>query len=132
MNLALRAREIFESSEVDEKRQLLDLVFQNLELKDGSLLLSVREPFLTIREFKKRPEEWGRPDSNWRRPKSMDLQSIAIATMRHPQRGKICWRKELNPQPSDYKSGALPIELLQQRILFFIKSHVLIQLKNFV
>ena len=26
---------------------------------------------------------------------------------------KKCWRKELNPQPSDYKSGALPIELLQ-------------------
>jgi hypothetical protein len=37
MNLATRAREIFESSEVDEKRQLLDLVFQNLQLKDGSL-----------------------------------------------------------------------------------------------
>ena len=29
--------------------------------------------------------------------------------------GKICWRKELNPQPSDYKSGALPIELRQHR-----------------
>ncbi len=27
---------------------------------------------------------------------------------------KNCWRKELNPQPSDYKSGALPIELHQQ------------------
>jgi hypothetical protein len=25
-----------------------------------------------------------------------------------------CWRKDLNPQPSDYKSGALPIELLQR------------------
>ena len=31
--------------------------------------------------------KWGWPDSNWRRPKSMDLQSIAIATMRHPQKG---------------------------------------------
>ena len=114
MNLALRAREIFESSEVDEKRQLLDVVFQNLEHKDGSLSLSVREPFFTMMEFKKRPEEWGRPDSNWRRPKSMDLQSIAIAAMRHPLKG-ICWRKDLNPQPSDYKSDALPIELLQHR-----------------
>ncbi len=44
----------------------------------------------------------------------MDLQSIAIAAMRHPPWGENCWRKELNPQPSDYKSGALPIELLQQ------------------
>jgi hypothetical protein len=64
MNLAARAREIFESSEAGEKRQLLDLVFQNLELKDGNLLLSVREPFLTMMEFKKRPEEWGWSDSN--------------------------------------------------------------------
>jgi len=40
MNLVSRAREIFESSEVDEKRQLLDLVFQNLQLKDGSLSFS--------------------------------------------------------------------------------------------
>ena len=31
-----------------------------------------------------------------------------------PHGVKNCWRKELNPQPSDYKSGALPIELLQQ------------------
>ena len=57
MNLAARAREIFESSEADKKRQLLDLVFQNLELKDGNLLLSVREPFLTMMEFKERPKE---------------------------------------------------------------------------
>ena len=34
MNLAARARKIFESSEVDEKRQLLNFVFQNLKL-DG-------------------------------------------------------------------------------------------------
>ncbi len=56
--------------------------------------------------------KWGRCDSNTRNPKVGDLQSPAIATMRHPP--KICWRKELNPQPSDYKSGALPIELRQQ------------------
>ena len=129
MNLAAHAREIFESSEADEKRQLLDLVFQNLQLKGGSLSVSVREPFLTMLDFKNRPEEWGRPDSNWRRPKSGDLQSPAIAAMRHPRKwekrrefskisrlpSRICWRKELNPQPSDYKSGALPIELRQQR-----------------
>lgn len=66
MNLALRAREIFESSEVGEKQQLLNLVFQNLELKDGSLSLSVREPFLTMMEFKKRPEEWRWRESNSR------------------------------------------------------------------
>ena len=62
MNLATRAREIFESSEVDEKRQLLDLVFQNLQIKDGSLSFSVREPFLTMLNFKNRPKEWGNLD----------------------------------------------------------------------
>ena len=91
MNLAARAREIFESSEADEKRQLLDLVFQNLQLKDGSLSVSVREPFLTMLDFKNRPGEWGRADSNRRTPKRGDLQSPAIATMRHPQD----WEKKL-------------------------------------
>lgn len=84
MNLATRAKEIFESSEVDEKRQLLDLVFQNLQLKDGSLSFSVREPFLTMLDFKNRPKEWGRLDSNQRSRETRDLQSLAIATMRHP------------------------------------------------
>ena len=60
MNLATRAKKIFESSEVDEKRQLLDLVFQNLQMKDGSLSFSVREPFLTMLDFKNRPKEWKR------------------------------------------------------------------------
>ena len=78
MNLAARAREIFESSEVDEKRQLLNLMFQNLQLKDRSLLFSVREPFKTMMDFKSRPGEWGRLDSNQRRPKSRDLQSVGI------------------------------------------------------
>jgi len=47
MNLAARAREIFESSEADEKRQLLNLVFQKLAVEErNSLIFSVREPFL--------------------------------------------------------------------------------------
>ncbi len=37
LSLAIRARNIFESSEVDEKRQLLNFVFQNLELKEKKL-----------------------------------------------------------------------------------------------
>ncbi len=42
---------------------------------------------------------------------------------------KICWRKDLNPQPSDYKSGALPIELhqLKKDITFITNNYVLIQ-----
>ena len=31
----------------------------------------------------------------------------------HPHENKWSWREELNPQPADYKSAALPIELHQ-------------------
>jgi hypothetical protein len=53
MNLAARSREIFLSSEVAEKRQILNLVFQNLKLDDKkSLILEVKEPFLTMMGIK--------------------------------------------------------------------------------
>ena len=53
MNLAARSREIFLSSEVAEKRQILNLVFQNLKLDDEkSLILEVKEPFLTLMGIK--------------------------------------------------------------------------------
>jgi site-specific DNA recombinase len=50
LSLASRARDIFESSEVDEKRQLLNFVFQNLELKDKKLSVTLREPFKMIKD----------------------------------------------------------------------------------
>lgn|GEM_PF-1409954 len=85
MQLAKRAWDIFESSEVEEKRQLLNFAFQNLKLDDKNLLLRLREPFHLFIQMKDSPGRWGRLDSNQRRPKSRDLQSLAIATMRHPQ-----------------------------------------------
>ena len=45
LSLASRARDIFESSEVDEKRQLLNFVFQNFELKHKKLSITLRKPF---------------------------------------------------------------------------------------
>jgi hypothetical protein len=50
LSLASRARGIFESSEVDEKRQLLNFVFQNLELKEKKLSVTLREPFKMIKD----------------------------------------------------------------------------------
>ncbi len=50
LSLASRAREIFESSEVEEKRQLLNFVFQNLELKEKKLSITLREPFKIIKD----------------------------------------------------------------------------------
>ena len=91
MNLAARARKIFESSEVDEKRQLLNFVFQNLRLEGKNLLINTFEPFTTLVDYKRCPKEWGRLDSNQRRRESRDLQSLAIAAMRHPQ-DRRCWQ----------------------------------------
>ncbi len=58
MNLASWAREIFESSEVDEKRQLLNLVFQNSKLDGKKMLTEVREPFCTMVGYKEDPTNW--------------------------------------------------------------------------
>lgn len=66
MNLAARAREIFESSEVDEKRELVNLVFQNLKLEGKKMLTEVREPFSTMIGYKDCPTSWRWRESNSR------------------------------------------------------------------
>ncbi len=72
---------------------------------------------------------WTGEDSNLRRPEPTDLQSVAFdrfATCPQTTRGWLppfvqrrpllwkSWRWDSNPQPADYKSAALPIELRQQ------------------
>lgn len=64
MNLAARAREIFESSEVTKKRELLNLVFQNLKLEGKKMLTETREPFSTMVECREHPTNWRWGDSN--------------------------------------------------------------------
>lgn len=66
LNLAARARSIFESSEVGEKRQFLDLVFQNLKLDGEKLLTELREPFSLIMGWKDHPGNWRWRESNSR------------------------------------------------------------------
>lgn len=63
---ASRAWEIFESSEVNEKRQLLNLVFQNLQLRDVGLSVQVTEPFKTMVDYKECPTNWRWRESNCR------------------------------------------------------------------
>jgi site-specific DNA recombinase len=54
-SLATRSREIFLSSEVAEKRKILNLAFQNLQFNDQkNLILEVKEPFLTPNGDQKR------------------------------------------------------------------------------
>ncbi|CRX38605.1 conserved hypothetical protein [Estrella lausannensis] len=64
MKLASRARELFESTEVDEKRQLMNFVFQNLQLKNLSLSVQVQEPSNIMMNYDGYPDSWSRGDSN--------------------------------------------------------------------
>ena len=50
-------------------------------------------------------------------PQGADLQSAAFSHFATPP-VKECRLEDLNPQPTDYKSVALPIELSRQNILF--------------
>ncbi|MBM18084.1 MAG: hypothetical protein CL947_03400 [Epsilonproteobacteria bacterium] len=57
ITLADKAYELFKSSEVEEKRQLIKLVLSNLELKDKNLVYNVQKPFDSIVEYNDR-QEW--------------------------------------------------------------------------
>ena len=48
LDLSNRALEIFESSEVKEKRALINLLLQNSLLSERKLLFSLRSPFYMI------------------------------------------------------------------------------------
>lgn len=50
LNLANRAHDLFESSEVDEKRQLIKLLLLNLQIKGENIVYDVQKPFDLILE----------------------------------------------------------------------------------
>lgn len=64
LNVAKRAREIFDSSEVHEKRQLLNFVVQNCTLNGRNLRFTLKEPFDLIVWTKRRPVVLPGSDSN--------------------------------------------------------------------
>jgi len=53
LNLAQKALEIFKSSEVSEKRQLLNFLLQNLKLQGKKLLFELKTPFNTVLQASK-------------------------------------------------------------------------------
>jgi site-specific DNA recombinase len=55
VDLARRAKEIYLSSNLDEKRELLNLVFSNLKLRDKRLLVTLREPFSLLMAVSHQP-----------------------------------------------------------------------------
>ncbi|MFH1769906.1 MAG: recombinase family protein, partial [Parcubacteria group bacterium] len=64
LSLAQRAREIFESSEVHEKQQLLGYLLQNATLNDRKLDFTVRKPFNLLVNYSSRPNLSAHQDSN--------------------------------------------------------------------
>lgn len=63
LNLAKRAREIFDISEPQEKRQLLNFLLQNVELKQKNLLYKLKTPFDTVLQASKCSEMLAWQDS---------------------------------------------------------------------
>lgn len=66
LDLAKRAKELFISSKMPEKQQLLNLVFSNLKLDGKKLLVTLREPFLTLCAMSYQPANLRVQDSNLR------------------------------------------------------------------
>jgi len=48
LNLASRAYQLFESSKIEQKRQLINFLLSNLRLKGKTLLYEVNKPFDSI------------------------------------------------------------------------------------
>ena len=66
LDLAKHAREIFESSNFEEKQRLLKFVHSNLKLDGENLLVELQEPFSTLAKSSNQPVWLGRKDSNLR------------------------------------------------------------------
>ena len=66
LELAQRTKELYESSNFDQKRQILNLIFQNSTFMDKKPLFRTRKPFDTILSVKGRPILLRRQDSNLR------------------------------------------------------------------
>jgi site-specific DNA recombinase len=66
LDLAKRAKEIYESSKVDEKRQILNFLFSNLEMRDKKAIITLREPFDKLVAVSDHPKCRKRKDSNLR------------------------------------------------------------------
>ena len=91
LDLAKRAFDIFECSEILEKRSLINFVFQNMKLKDGKLVWDLKEPFNIIVDFADYPI--------WL-PQTLDARTIVEACIAIDLRiiyiGKFpCWKDEV-------------------------------------
>ena len=69
LNLASRAYELFESSKVEQKRQLINFLLSNLELRGKTLEFELKKPFdvlVNLQNCKNRSVWLGKQDSNFK------------------------------------------------------------------
>src|SRR5690606_20218912 len=64
LDLAKRAKELFMSSKLGEKQQLLNFIFSNFQLEGKKLLVTPREPSLTLTAMSHQPANLRMLDSN--------------------------------------------------------------------
>jgi site-specific DNA recombinase len=68
LRLSMNAPDIFENSEIEEKRGLLQTVLSNLELEDKELRWKLKKPYDTMAKCNENKNWLGRRDSNPRMP----------------------------------------------------------------
>ena len=64
LTVASHAAELFQSSKVEQKRQIINLLLSNCELKDKKLVYSIRKPFNILMDLNGRKAWLGQLDSN--------------------------------------------------------------------
>ena len=75
MDICSRAYELFEISKVEQKRQLINFVLSNLQLRGKTLEFELKKPFdvlVNIQNCKNRSEWLGREDSNQSYPNTFN------------------------------------------------------------
>ncbi len=64
--IASKSHEIFKSSELDEKRRIINILFPNLEMNAEKLVFTVRKPFDMFLKMGEHPNWLPGQDSNLR------------------------------------------------------------------
>ena len=64
--LASKSHELFKSSDIEEKRRIITILFPNLKMEGKTLVFSLRKPFDKFVDCQERPEWLGWLDSNQR------------------------------------------------------------------
>lgn len=101
IRLAQRAPELLESSEMEHRRRLINLVLQNLTIKDKQLLWEYKKPFDILYRTTKTQNWLGMRDSN---PRSRDQNPLPyhLANPQYWLRNRLIVAKLAPPRQPGY------------------------------